>query len=93
MHSNNFNKMLVYYIMIKEKITENKKVYYKNYRFKNRDKINEYQRKYYLGNKNKNNVIKDNIKKDVQKLKENFCLLHGYSEYDDIDVIIIVLPN
>ena len=40
--------MLVYYIMIKEKITENKKEYYKNYRLKNRDKLNAYQRqKYY----------------------------------------------
>ena len=80
-------------------INENKKEYLKNYRLKNREKINEIQRKYYLGKKNKNNEIKDNIKKDVEKLKENFRLLHGYNEYDDtscasdIDVIIIVLPN
>ena len=84
--------MLLYYIMIK-KITENKKGYYKNYRLKNREKINEIQRKYYLENKNKNKDINDNIKKDVEKLKENFRLLHGYSEHDDIDVIVIILPN
>ena len=36
--------MLLYYIMI----TENKKEYFKNYRLKNKDKLNAYQRqKYY----------------------------------------------
>ena len=48
--------------MIK-KITENKKEYFKNYRLKNREKINEIQRKYYLEKKNKNKEINDNIKK------------------------------
>ena len=85
--------MFIYYIMIKEKITENKKEYYKNYRLKNREKINEYQRQQYYVKKNKNKEINDNIKKDVEKLKENFRLLHGYSENDDIDIIVIILPN
>ena len=83
--------MLVYYIMIKEKITENKKEYYKNYRLKNREKINEIQRKYYLEKKNKNKVIEENIKKDVEKIKMNFLLLHGYDENDNKDVIVIIL--
>ena len=76
-----------------KKLQRKKKEYYKNYRLKNREKINENQRKYYYLKKNKNKEIKDNIKKDVEKLKEKFRLLHGYSEYDDIDVLIIVLPN
>ena len=89
--------MLVYYIMINEKITENKKEHYKNYRLKNREKINENQRKHYYVKKNNEidriRKIKDDIKKDVEKLKENFRLLHGDSEYNDIDILIIVLPN
>ena len=77
--------MLLYYIMI----DENKKEYYKNYRLKNREKINEIQRKYYLEKKNKNKEINDNIKKDVEKLKENFLLLQGNQEYTDISILII----
>ena len=41
--------MLLYYIMI----TENKKEYFKNYRLKNRDKLNAYQRQKYYERKNK----------------------------------------
>ena len=78
--------------MIK-KITENKKEYYKNYRLKNREKINEIQRKYYLEKKNKNKEINDNIKKDVEKLKEGFRLLHGDQEYTDINILIIVIAT
>ena len=84
--------MFIYYIMIK-KITENKKEYYKNYRLKNREKINEYQRQQYYAKKNKNKEIEDNIKKDVEKLKENFRLLHGYHEDSDINILIIVITT
>ena len=78
-------KILLYYIMI----NENKKEYFKNYRLKNREKINEYQRQQYYIRKNKKKEINDNIKKDVEKLKKNFRLLHGYSEHDDINILII----
>ena len=81
--------MLLYYIMI----NENKKEYFKNYRLKNREKINEYQRQQYYAKKNKTKEINENIKKDVEKLKENFRLLHGYSKNDDIDIIIIIIHN
>ena len=81
--------MLLYYIMI----TENKKEYFKNYRLKNKDKLNEYQRKYYLEKKNKNKVIEENIKKDVEKIKTNFLLLHGYDENDNKDVTVIIFIN
>ena len=81
--------MLLYYIMI----TENKKEYYKNYRLKNKDKLNAYRRKYYLEMKKKNKVIEENIKKDVEKIKMNFLLLHGYDENDDKDVTVIIFIN
>ena len=62
--------MFIYYIMdcaLSEKITENKKEYFKNYRLKNREKINEYQKHYYHVKKNNRidriRKIKDNIKK------------------------------
>ena len=80
--------MFIYYIMIK-KITENKKEYYKNYRLKNREKINEYQRQQYYVKKNKTKEINENIKKDGEKLKEKFRLLHGYNEHDDINILIL----
>ena len=55
--------MFIYYIMIGEKITENKKEYYKNYRYKNTEKIKEIQRRFYLKKKNENKEMKDNVKK------------------------------
>ena len=54
---------------LSERITENKKEYFKNYRLKNREKINEYQRHHYHAKKNK---IKNDIKIEIEKLKENF---------------------
>ena len=79
--------------MIKEKITENKKEYYKNYRLKNREKINEYQRHHYHAKKIKINKIKIYIKTEVEKLKENFLLLHGDHEDSDINILIIVITT
>ena len=82
-------KMLLYYIMI----TENKKEYFKNYRLKNIEKIKEYERKYYQAKKNNEinrmRKINENIKKDVEKLKEKLSLLHGYSEHN-INILIII---
>ena len=63
--------MLLYYIMI----TENKKEYFKNYRLKNKDKLNEYKRKYYLEKKNKTKEKNEDIKKDIEKLKEKIPLV------------------
>ena len=84
--------MLVYYIMIKEKITENKKEYYKNYRLKNREKLLEYQRHYYHTKKNNEidriNKIENDIKIEIEKLKENFRLL--YVDHEDLDITIII---
>ena len=69
--------MLLYYIMI----TENKKEYYKNYRLKNRDKLNTYQRQKYYERKNKIKEKNEDIKKDIEKLKEKFRLL--YVDHED----------
>ena len=77
--------MLVYYIMI----TKNKKEYYKNYRLKNREKINEIQRKYYYERKNKTKEKNEDIKKDVEKLKEKIHLLDGYEECN-VNILIII---
>ena len=89
--------MLVYYIMIKEKITENKKEYYKNYRLKNREKLLEYQRHYYHTKKNneidRTNKIENDIKIEIEKLKENFRLLYVDHEDLDITIIITIFPN
>ena len=89
--------MFVYYIIIEEKITENKKEYYKNYRFKNREKISEYQRKHYHTKTNNEiyriNKIENDIKIEIEKLKENFRLLYGDHEDLDITIIIAVFPN
>ena len=85
--------MLVYYIMIKEKITENKKEYYKNYRLKNRDKLNAYQRQKYYERKNKIKEKNEDIKKDIEKLKEKFRLLYLDHEDLDINILIIVIPT
>ena len=88
--------MFIYYIMDcihKEKITENKKEYFNNYRFKNREKINEYQRHQYHAKKNKINKIKNDIKTDIEKLKENFRLLHGDHDDSDINILIIVITT
>ena len=83
--------------MIKEKITENKKEYYKNYRLKNREKLLEYQRHYYHTKKNNEidriRKIKNDIKIEVEKLKENFRLLHGDHEDSDINILIIVITT
>ena len=56
-------------------ITENKKEYFKNYRLKNRDKLNAYQRQKYYERKNKIKEKNEDIKKDIEKLKEKFRLL------------------
>ena len=77
--------MLLYYIMI----TENKKEYLKNYRLKNKDKLNEYQRKYYLEKKNKIKEKNEDIKKDIEKLKEKFRLL--YEDYEDVNIKILII--
>ena len=63
--------------------------YLKEYRQKNKSKLNEYHKKYYHTKKKKNKEINDNIKKDVEKLKENFLLLQGNQEYTDINILII----
>ena len=79
--------MFLYYIMIK--ITENKKEYYKNYRLKNKDKLKEYQRKKYLERKNKTIEKNEDIKKDIEKLKEKFRLL--YEDYEDVNINILII--
>ncbi len=81
--------MLVYYIMIKEKITENKKEYFKNYRLKNRDKLNAYQRQKYYERKNKTKEKNEDIKKDIEKLKEKFRLL--YEDHEDVNINILII--
>ena len=70
-------------------IIENKKEYFKNYRLKNRDKLNAYQRQKYYERKNKTKEINDDIKKDVEKLKEKIHLLDGYEECS-VNILIIV---
>ena len=77
--------MLLYYIMI----TENKKEYFKNYRLKNREKINEIQRKYYYERKNKIKEKNEDIKKDIEKLKEKFRLL--YLDHEDVNINILII--
>ena len=79
--------------VLSEKITENKKEYFKNYRLKNREKINEYQRHHYHAKKNKINKIKNYIKIEIEKLKKNFRLLHGDQEDSDINILIIVITT
>ena len=79
------SKMLLYYIML----TENKKEYFKNYRLKNIEKLKEYQRKYYLERKNKFKEINEDIKKDIEKLKEKIHLLDGYEECN-VNILIII---
>ena len=74
-------------------ITENKKEYFKNYRLKNSEKINEYQRHQYHVKKNKINKIKNDIKIEIEKLKENFRLLHGDPEDSDINILIFVIAT
>ena len=81
--------MLLYYIML----TENKKEYYKNYRLKNIEKIEEYERKYYQAKKNNEinrmKKIDEDIKKDVEILKEKIHLLDGYEECN-VNILIII---
>ena len=79
------SKMLLYYIML----TENKKEYLKNYRLKNKDKLNEYKRKYYLEKKNKTKEKNEDIKKDIEKLKEKFRLL--YEDHEDVNINILII--
>ena len=83
--------------MIKEKITENKKEYYKNYRLKNREKLLEYQRHYYHTKKineiDRINKIENDIKIEIEKLKENFRFLYGDQDDLDITIIIAIFPN
>ena len=77
--------MLLYYIMI----TENKKEYFKNYRLKNRDKLNAYQRQKYYERKNKIKEKNEDIKKDIEKLKEKFRLL--YVDHEDLNINILII--
>ena len=79
------SKMLLYYIML----TENKKEYYKNYYLANRDKLNDYRRKYYLAKKNKTKEKLEDIKKDIEKLKEKFRLL--YEDHEDVNINILII--
>ena len=77
--------MLLYYIMI----TENKKEYFKNYRLKNKDKLNAYQRQKYYERKNKIKEKNEDIKKDIEKLKEKFRLL--YIDHEDLNINILII--
>ena len=77
--------MLLYYIMI----TENKKEYYKNYRLKNIDKLNAYQRQKYYERKNKIKEKNEDIKKDIEKLKEKLRLL--YVDHEDLNINILII--
>ena len=81
-------------------ITENKKEYFKNYRLKNKDKLKEYQRKKYYERKNKTLVARsseglrpkeknEDIKKDIEKLKEKFRLL--YVDHEDLNINILII--
>ena len=70
-------------------ITENKKEYYKNYRLKNRDKLNAYQRQKYHERKNKTKEKNEDIKKDIEKLKEKFRLL--YKDHEDVNINILII--
>ena len=70
-------------------ITENKKEYYKNYRLKNRDKLNAYQRQKYYERKNKIKEKNEDIKKDIEKLKEKFLLL--YEDHEDLNINILII--
>ena len=70
-------------------ITENKKEYYKNYRLKNRDKLNAYQRQKYYERKNKIKEKNEDIKKDIEKLKEKFRLL--YVDHEDLNINILII--
>ena len=70
-------------------IAENKKEYFKNYRLKNRDKLNEYKRKYYLEKKNKHKEKNEDIKKDIEKLKEKLRLL--YEDHEDLNINILII--
>ena len=70
-------------------ITENKKEYFKNYRLKNRDKLNAYQRQKYYERKNKIKEKNEDIKKDIEKLKEKFRLL--YVDHEDLNINILII--
>ena len=79
------SKMLLYYIML----TENKKEYYRNYYQAHKDKLNDYRRKYYLAKKNKTKEKLEDIKKDIEKLKEKIHLLDGHEDAN-IDILIFI---
>ena len=70
-------------------ITENKKESIKNYRLKNRDKLNAYQRQKYHERKNKIKEKNEDIKKDIEKLKEKFRLL--YEDHEDLNINILII--
>ena len=70
-------------------ITENKKEYLKNYRLKNKDKLKEYEKKKYYERKNKIKEKNEDIKKDIEKLKEKFRLL--YVDHEDLNIIILII--
>ena len=70
-------------------ITENKKEYFKNYRLKNKDKLNEYQRQKYYERKNKIKEKNEDIKKDIEKLKEKFRLF--YEDHEDLNINILII--
>ena len=79
------SKMLLYYIMQ----TENKKEYYRNYYLANKDKLNAKHRDYYHAKKNKTKEKLEDIKKDVEKLKEKIHLLDGHDD-ENIDILIFI---
>ena len=70
-------------------ITENKKEYFKNYRLKNKDKLKAYQRQKYYERKNKIKEKNEDIKKDIEKLKEKFRLL--YVDHEDLNINILII--
>ena len=60
----------------------------KSGQFCNCSKINAYQRQKYHERKNKTKEKNEDIKKDVEKLKEKFRLLHGCNK--NVTVIIFI---
>ena len=65
----------------------------KEYRQKNKSKLNDYHKKYYQAKKNNEinrmRKINEDIKKDVEILKEKIHLLDGYEECN-VNILIII---
>ena len=60
----------IYYLKHRERLIKENTEYFKNYRLKNKDKLNAYQRKKYHERKNKIKEKNEDIKKDIEKLKK-----------------------